>query len=298
MKIIILVLAIFFLNVSTPAFSQNKKTVSKKTVAKKTAAKKTSNKALPVSHNGKFSIGMGFMSVQTMGKTTSYYVNPRPPDTLGGITNSASPSKELISAYSEGKVGGYLFFDATYGEFDVSFSGSEGAGENWRAFEMGLGFYGKYLFKLGKTEARLGPIGGVQFDMVLAAWDSYNNQILNGAKTHNTNGQSILTGIIYHDQNEQPYSGNVIDLSNISLKIGLNGRVPFNTKMRKGGGKTGTQKFFFDMQYMWGYRFESVYEKHKREYEINKLKGSYDEIKKIDPFKSNLTLKLAFAYVF
>ncbi|GHT49258.1 hypothetical protein FACS1894102_3710 [Spirochaetia bacterium] len=290
-KLSFLFCAVFFTVMTMPVFSIGENVeLSLMADEKKTKKTKKTKKSDGKSwiHNGKFSIGAGYISIQTQGHTTTKYTNEQMEYTslLAGIAPQSY--YEETAQYTDNTLGGYLFFDATYGEFDLSFCGTKGLGENWQTFDIGIGLFVKYPFKLGKTGLTLSPILGAQFNIVALAWDDYGMAISGGEKKTSEYGTPVYTGIIYRDAANNAYAGSVVDLSNISLKIGLDLRVPLSTK---------SPKFYFDAQYMWGYRFESKYEGKQNEFKLGDSQGGTDEISEIVPFKSNLTLKLAFGFM-
>ncbi|GMO26915.1 MAG: hypothetical protein Ta2F_02500 [Termitinemataceae bacterium] len=267
------ILIIVFITVSIPAFAQSKKADSKA----------ASNK-----NGGMFSGGLGVTGISTHGKDTIKYVNPQSEyDPLGGYVENTETKTESYKHYSKNSIGGFLFFDAKYGEFDISFSGVNGLGtniyyarQNWTGLELGLALLGKFPFKLGKSGLTLAPVAGLQFDMVLTAKDDDGNRIGKGEVRTDTSGEKINTGIVYRDQNNgyKPYGGKVIDLSSITAKFGLDVRYPL------------AKRLFIDAQYLWGINFYSKYNKTWREY---KKDTSKDEIRDIKNFTNSSTFKLA-----
>ncbi|GMO28726.1 MAG: hypothetical protein Ta2B_09620 [Termitinemataceae bacterium] len=299
-KVSAVFLSIFFV-CSMPVFAQAKKDTAKTTAAKKTPAKKAPAKTTAKKtsgkknndwiHSGLFSAGAGFTVISTQGSSTVNYANDVSGyDPLGGVTESDATSKKRYGSFAENSTGGYLFFDATYAEFDLSFSGASGLGSkhDWTGFELGLALLGKYPFKIGKSGWTISPIAGFQFDLVLAAKDAYGNLILSGEKDEK-NGTPIYTGLTYSDEEGKTHSEHVINLSAITFKIGAGATYPFTISKKN---------MYFSIQYLFGFRFETTYEKRIREYTIWTAQGTSREIKGIDIFNSSSTFKLAIGYKF
>ncbi|GMO33715.1 MAG: hypothetical protein Ta2B_14150 [Termitinemataceae bacterium] len=279
MKRLILLISLVFFTVNTlSVFAQNataKSGQAAKTKSKKKAAPKKKTKKKSAKKSEIWSLGAGYISVNTTGKSIiSYEAN----EIVENVYISKSESR-----YAENSFGGFLFADAKYAEFDLSFSGSTGIGNGWEAFEIGLSFYGKYPFKLGKSNLTLSPMLGVEYDIVIFAKDKDNNIFTRG-EAEWKNNKWYYKGLIYNDlDTRKAESGHVMDLSNISVKFGADLRIPFKIKAKN---------LYFDAQYLIGYRFESVYERKQRELTL-KFLPTENPIEKIDSYKINTTLKLA-----
>ena len=201
---------------------------------------------------GLFSIGAGITGSGTWAINTTNYKNDQ-------VTNDALADeanfkyKKQSSTNGAVDFGGFLFFDATYAEFDVTLGGgkayalsvgSSGAyPEQVDAFKLGLALFGKYPFAIGDSGLTIAPLLGVQADLVLAATTQYGNTVAAGDKNK-------YTGVLLYDgkENGMPKikNGTPFDLSTIALKLGAEAKYPLS------------EKLYLDAQWLWGITFDSA----------------------------------------
>jgi hypothetical protein len=128
--------------------------------------------------------------------------------------------------------GGFLFFDATYGELDLSFSGQSGSfplGNGYQSqydrpvstTSLGFALLGKYPIKAGSFT--FFPLLGIDYKFVLAAKSAYGDDIKDGDMGTENRG---ARGVVYHDGSWE--NGKLSDFSNLWLKFGVGG--DFNLK--------------------------------------------------------------------
>jgi hypothetical protein len=141
--------------------------------------------------------------------------------------------------------GGFLFFDATYAEFDVMLGiGKLSPLFDYDAFKLALALYVKYPFAAGDSGVTIAPILGAQFDMALSAKDAFGNEVKKGDKDKGT-------GVLLYDgkENGQPKfkNGSVFDFSTVAIKLGVETKAPL------------AEKLYLSAQALWGITFDSVY---------------------------------------
>ena len=223
-----------------------------------------------------FSVGGGLIGVNNWMVFTNTFDKERSDDTLAG-DSKMSKSTNIGNALD---FGGYAFFDATYGEFDLiisggkAFYGSGGGGDGaLDAVKLGLALYGKYPIKIGSSGLSIAPMAGIQYDIVLGAFTAGGNPVQPGNKTKGT-------GIfVYGGKDDPAKEGTLMDLNTLSLKLGADARYFF------------TEQLFLDSQILWGVVFDST--------SVAGLRQSLkDADAKTDIFTHGVTFKLGLGYRF
>lgn len=199
---------------------------------------------------------------------------------VGGGTENRSETKALSPLYD---FGGFLFFDATYAELDVTLGGGkafDGQGL-YDAFKLGLALYGKYPFAIGDSGISIAPLVGVQFDMVLSAQDDYGNKVQKGDKSKGT-------GVLLYDgkdgSNPKYKEGSAFDFSTLSLKLGAEAKAPLAGNL------------YLSTQAMWGITFDSAYITAQKK--LMDDFGAIMNVKDVKTFNHGVTFKVGVGCTF
>ncbi|GHU40716.1 hypothetical protein FACS1894190_07960 [Spirochaetia bacterium] len=233
--------------------------------------------------DGLFSVGLGAVgSVISSGYTLNYAQDQPGINSLAGETsNSTYKKKSYTNSY--GDFGGFVFFDATYAEVDVLFGGSNGlkiGTEPVSEFKLGFAVYGKYPIKMGDKGLKIVPQVGIQYDLVLGAWDSLGKAVADG---NLSNGTGIIG--LGSDGNSKAYK--VIDLSTLQIKIGVGADFPL------------AGRFYLTGRYIFGIGINSLYEQGIVDGN-KKLNETRAEAAKVDYsiFTTSSTLRLGVGFQF
>ncbi|MDR2481305.1 MAG: hypothetical protein LBD07_03310 [Spirochaetaceae bacterium] len=187
-----------------------------------------------------FSVGCGIIATNNIFRITRTYQSEQiAPDFAAGKKDFSS--KKLTIDTNCNDIGGYLFFDATYAEMDVSFATGKAAcsmkGRLFDAIKMGVSVYGKYPIVLNSLGFTISPIAGIQYDIALDATTRHGNKVVAG-NTEEKAGILIYTG---KENGHSKYrSGTVNDINALMIKFGASARYPVS------------DKFYFDTQFLWG----------------------------------------------
>ena len=234
-----------------------------------------------------FSAGAGLIGVNNRTSLTQKY---RAEQTDNDYLADERPYKydKLKKSSNLNDIGAFLFFDATYAEVNLSISGGKAAyirsGEQLQALsatKLGLGLFGKYPFRIGKSALSIAPMAGIQYDIVLSAKTEYGNPIKKGNRT---NGTGLL---LYDGWNAPRKEGSAFDFSTLAFKLGEEARYPLG------------EKLYLNAQWLYGITLNSAQmSSRKKYYEDNAdhYPNGYD--RKIGLFTQGSTFKLGLGYAF
>lgn len=229
----------------------------------------------------KMSAGGGVTGVSNWESVkSSYAAGTTGPGSWVGNPSVYMDTRELYSAMD---MGGFVFFDATYAEFDISLGhGKMPFVSGYNAFKMGLSLFVKAPFTVGDSGLTIALLLGVQYDMVLGAKDQWGNRVQSGS--NDGTGVRLYDGL---DGGGSPKykNGSVFDFSTFSPKAGLEVKYPLS------------ERLYLSTQALWGIRFNSAYTKAQKnyysEYNYYQTNGYKQEY-----FTHGVTFKVALGYTF
>jgi hypothetical protein len=237
----------------------------------------------------KLSAGAGIIGANTWQVVTESWKNEQTAsnDFVGKPNPGDIKYTKKTGTHAGYDFGGFLFFDATYAEFDVTIGGGKveiyspnGTGQ-YDATKLGLALYGKYPFAVGDSGVTIAPLVGAQFDMVLAAKDDFGNAVEKGDKDKDT-------GVLLYDGKDgtaaKYKNGTVFDYSTIAVKLGAEAKAPLS------------EKLYLSTQALWGITFNSAAVESWRKAYADFYDSS--STPKLDIFTHGVTFKLSVGYTF
>ena len=235
-----------------------------------------------------FSAGAGLIGVNNRLFAKTEYAQERTQDDNLAAKEDYKYDK-LSNSYNLNDIGGYLFFDATYAEVNLSIAAGkvayvENSVQTLNATKFGIGVYGKYPFKVGKRGLTIAPMAGIQYDLTLAAKTQYGNAVANGDKDKRT-GVLLYDG---KDANGRPEykDGSVSSFNTLAIKLGAQARYPLG------------ERLYLNAQWLYGITLNSAYLKSVEDAQKDFYEADDEGSYKTSFFTHGSTFKIAAGFAF